>query len=222
VDRKKAISMRKQKTKTGQPLRSPKVALVDQMRQALAATEIEGDAQMPALLIRHLQGQYRAAPAGSPRRRRLLALRLALLGGQDMRLKADPHKAVAPVEPAPEPAPPPPPPEPPKGVVNSISLENAAKMLFAAMGGDDEPADQPAPFKVDFSMFGDSDSDSDSDSDAATADLPSGQTDTASDTAYDPFDDFAEPAPAKAAPLIVDFGDWDDSDAPAQTEPPAA
>lgn len=214
--------MRKQKTKTGQPLGSPKVALVDQMRQALAATEIEGDAQMPALLIRHLQTQYRAAPAGSPRRRRLLALRLALLGGQELRLKAEPHKAVAPVEPAPEPAPPPPPPEPPKGVVNSISLENAAKMLFAAMGDDDAPADKPAPFKVDFSMFGDTDSDSDSDTDAVTAELPSGQADTASDTAYDPFDDFAEPTPAKAAPLMVDFGDWDDSDAPAQTEPPPA
>lgn len=200
--------MRKQKTKTEsrQPARA---ALVDHMRQLLATIEIDGGAQMPALLVQHLRRQYRMAPTGSALRRRLLAMRLAVMGGMALRLTVSaPEVAESPDLPA-EPARPELP-EPPKGVVNTVSLEDAARMLFAAMGGDEDTPAKPAPLKVDFSMFGDED-------DSAPVETAPPQDSATPAIEFDPFDAFAESPPAKAAAFTVDFGDWDNSDDPAQT-----
>jgi hypothetical protein len=179
--------MQKQKTKTEsrQPARA---ALVDHMRQLLATIEIDGGAQMPALLVQHLRRQYRVAPTGSALRRRLLAMRLAVMGGMALRL------TVSATE----------------GVVNTVSLEDAARMLFAAMGGDEDTPAKPAPLKVDFSMFGDED-------DSAPVETAPPQDSATPAIEFDPFDAFAESPPAKAAAFTVDFGDWDSSDDPAQT-----
>lgn len=218
MDPKKAISMQKPKARSAARA-APAVSLVAQMRTCLTAIEIEGGAEIYPVMDRLLWQQAKAAPAGSARRRRLLAMRVALLGGAMLRL-SEPEPVAAPVMaevPAPALAP-----EPPKGVVNTVTLEDAAKMLFAAMGSDED--DKPAavaPLKVDFSMFGEDDDSDPEPAAAASAD-------------FDPFAE-AEPVattepvtiPAKAG--IADFSDWDDApeadaalDAPVDFDPFAA
>lgn len=199
--------MQKPKPKKAAAKPSPAAApLVDRMRQVLATVPVEGGAQMPALLVQHLQQQYRAAPKGSALRRRLLALRLAVLGGAPLHLV--PVTGEAPPEPviaAPAAPPPPPAPEPPKGVVNTVSLEDAAKLLFASLGGADDAPPAPGPLKVDFSMFGDDPEDT----------PPQAQP----EADYDPFAALADLPEPKAAPQMVDFSMFDDD--PEDT-PPAA
>lgn len=194
MDPKKAISMQKPKARSAARA-APAVSLVAQMRACLTAIEIEGGAEIYPVLDRLLWQQAKAAPAGSARRRRLLAMRVALLGGAELRLSVQDPVAPPVIAEVPAPAPVP---EPPKGVVNTVSLEDAAKMLFAAMGADEDDKPAAAPLKVDFSMFGDED---DSDPEPVPATAPAD------------FDPFAEAEPAVTAPkaVVADFSGWDDA-----------
>ena len=226
----KAISMQKPKTKRT----APDLSLVARMRESLSAIEIEGGAEIYPLLDTRLRQRAKAAPAGSALRRRLVAMRVALLGGAELRL-SNPEPLPAP-QPEPEVKAPPPPPEPPKGVVNSVTLEDAAKMLFAAMGADEDiPAAATAPLKVDFSMFGDEDEtatpapeaqaedfDPFAEMDAAPVvppvapdvagvdDAPDPEAAPAFQVDFDPFAALALLPDAKSGPLVVDFDGWDD------------
>lgn len=246
MDPKKAISMQKPKARSAARA-APAVSLVAQMRACLTAIEIEGGAEIYPVLDRLLWQQAKAAPVGSAHRRRLLAMRVALLGGAELRLSVPEPVAAPAMAEAPAPAPVP---EPPKGVVNTVTLEDAAKMLFAAMGADED--DKPAtatPLKVDFSMFGDDD---DSDPEPAAGapadfdpfaeaepvaptesaimppkavvadfsgwdDAPESVPDPAADVDFDPFSALEPAAAPKPKPLVVDFAGWDDD----ETDPPA-